>query len=397
MALFKRRKQLAEGLAIRVQSALDKVGKQHPDARISGLTVTKEGQARFTIETPRDKIEVGERLRLEAEQTASSIDGVTGVTAVLTAMAEPGSQPPSARPAAKPSLPTTHRHQKGEPLPSAPASPQSGGQPNRSALQPIPGVGRIVAITSAKGGVGKSTLTVNLAAALSQLGLRVGVLDTDVYGPSLPTMMGTANAKPETAPSGKLQPIEAHGLKTMSIGYVADTDAPMIWRGPVVMSAVTQMLNDVEWGQLDILLLDTPPGTGDIQLSLAQRFPISGVVIVSTPQDVALADVRRGVAMFRKTEVPVLGLVENMAWFEDQTGARIPIFGEKGAQTLAAELDLAVLGEVPIVPDIRVSGDEGRPFATADQETVFTEIAKALLAALDTLEEKPAPEIVFED
>ena len=257
----------------------------------------------------------------------------------------------------------------------------------------------MIAVASAKGGVGKSTVAINLAIALSKLGLRVGVLDADVYGPSLPTMTDTVEANPSSTPSGKLKPIEAMGLKLMSIGYVSDIDAPMVWRGPVVMSALTQMMKDVDWGELDVLILDTPPGTGDVQLTLAQRMKLSGAIIVSTPQEVALADVRRGVAMFRKTEVPVLGLVENMAWFEDPVSQnRTYLFGEGGARRMAEVLEIPFLGEVPLVQKIREGGDSGQPAAAEDVASaeVFRTLAEGVLERLSKSESKPAPEIIFE-
>ena len=198
-------------------------------------------------------------------------------------------------------------------------------------LKPVPWIDRILVVASAKGGVGKSTVAVNLAAAMAKAGMRVGLLDADIYGPSIPTMMGTVDAEPATSGNKKLVPVEAHGMKTLSIGYLSDPDSPMIWRGPIVMSAITQLLNDAEWGTaaepLDILIIDTPPGTGDAQLAIAQKVPVTAAIIVTTPQEVALADVRRGAAMFAKTHVPVIGLVETMSWFYDPAGVRHFLMG----------------------------------------------------------------------
>jgi ATP-binding protein involved in chromosome partitioning len=227
-----------------------------------------------------------------------------------------------------------------------------------------PHVRHVIAVASGKGGVGKSTIAVNLAAGLARLGLRVGLMDADVYGPSIPRMTG-ADADPKFE-GGKLQPVEAWGLKVMSIGLIIDEDAPAIWRGPMASSAVRQFLNDVAWGTeadpLDVLVIDFPPGTGDIQLTLAQRVAFDGAVIVATPQEVALIDVRRGAAMFRKTEVPILGVVENMAYFPDpSTGAPIPIFGRGGGAAVAAELKAPFLGEIPIDPALREACDLGQP------------------------------------
>jgi ATP-binding protein involved in chromosome partitioning len=263
----------------------------------------------------------------------------------------------------------------------------------------MPGVNAMIAVASAKGGVGKSSVTVNLALACAALGLKVGILDTDVYGPSLPTMMGTQDISPTQNKEGDLIPVEAHGIKTMSIGYLADMDAPMIWRGPVVTSAINQMMKDVAWGELDILFVDTPPGTGDIQLSLAQRAPLSGAVIVSTPQEVALADVRRGVAMFHKTHTPVLGIIENMSWFEDPISHnRTHIFGEGGAKRTAHALGTPFLGELPILPKIREGADIGHPEALnpGHAQDAFLAISETIMSSMTTLHGKDLPKIIFE-
>jgi ATP-binding protein involved in chromosome partitioning len=264
----------------------------------------------------------------------------------------------------------------------------------------------VVAVASGKGGVGKSTVAVNLACAMAMLGRRVGLLDADVYGPSIPRMTG-AHDEPELGEDRKLQPLRAHGLKIMSIGLLVDEAAPMIWRGPMASSALNQMLNDVAWGSeaepLDILVIDMPPGTGDIQLTLAQRVSLSGAVVVSTPQEVALIDVRRGVSMFEKTHVPILGVIENMAFFADPTtGAAIPIFGHGGARATAEALGASFLGEIPIEVALREACDAGVPLVSSGADTLAT---RAFLAAaaqvLEAVEAgeglKPAPRIVFED
>jgi ATP-binding protein involved in chromosome partitioning len=256
----------------------------------------------------------------------------------------------------------------------------------------------IVAVASAKGGVGKSTVAVNLAVAAAKSGLRVGLLDADIFGPSVPTMMGTVGQKPQLSAAKKMQPLLAHGVSTMSLGYLVDPDNAVVWRGPMVMSAVVQLINDTDWGDLDLLFIDTPPGTGEVQLTLVQRLPLDGAVIVSTPQEVALADVRRGVGMFRKTAVPVLGVIENMAWFEQNDGSRTYIFGEGGAQRTAAEMGVPFLGALPILPVLREGGDAGVPAATGDSTAAeaFRLLAEAVSEALAASPNKPAPSLLFE-
>jgi ATP-binding protein involved in chromosome partitioning len=256
----------------------------------------------------------------------------------------------------------------------------------------------IVAVASAKGGVGKSTVAVNLAVAAARLGLRVGLMDADITGPSLPTMLGTVGQKPEVTADKTMRPLRAHGIVSASIGYLIDPDNPVVWRGPMMMSAVSQLITDVDWGDLDILFIDTPPGTGEVQLTLVQRLPLDGVVIVSTPQEVALADVRRGVAMFRKTAVPVLGVIENMAWFEQQDGSRAYIFGEGGAQRTATELGVPFIGALPILADLREGGDAGVPAATTNGVAgqAFTLLAEAVCDAAVSAPGKPAPVLLFE-
>ncbi|MCC6315457.1 MAG: iron-sulfur cluster carrier protein ApbC [Thermomicrobiales bacterium] len=226
--------------------------------------------------------------------------------------------------------------------------------------EPISGVKNTIAVASGKGGVGKSTVAANLAVALAQAGAKVGLLDTDVYGPSIPLMMG-AHAKPAVQ-NGKIVPLEAHGVKVMSIGFLLDPNKALIWRGPLVAQLINQFLNDVVWGELDYLVLDLPPGTGDVQLTLVQKIPISGAVIVTTPQEVALADAVKGLRMFEEVKTPVIGIVENMSGFIcPGCGERTNIFGEGGGRRVAAEHDVALLGEIPIEPHVRAGGDEGVP------------------------------------
>jgi ATP-binding protein involved in chromosome partitioning len=344
--------------------------------RISGLSVTEDGRVRFTLEAPADAVPRYQQVRDAAESAVRAQKGVIAVTAVLTAPAPP--------------RPGVTRMTKG-----APAPPAAQTAPRRA--EGIAGVGAIIAVASAKGGVGKSTVAVNLACAFAALGKSTGLLDADVYGPSAPTMLGLQDRKPEQGGDGKLIPLPAFGLKTMSIGYLVDIDAPMIWRGAMATSAVRQMLDDVAWAPLDILVLDMPPGTGDVQLTIAQRVPLSGAVIVSTPQELALADVRRGVAMFERTHIPLLGVIENMAWFETE-GRRHHLFGEGGARRTAETFGAPFLGELPLDPALRESGDSGAPLVAAAPDHPMSQRFLAMArAVLDGLAggDKPAPTIRF--
>ena len=349
--------------------------------RIDSIVVTDAGDVTIAVLGTRETIEQDENVLYEIEQVAKAVKGVGDVRVLLTAHST----------SAAPSKPVSA-------APSQRATPAKPPQKAGAGPLTIPGVKSIIAVASAKGGVGKSTVALNLAVALSRKGLKVGVLDADVYGPSVPTMTGTAESHPGQGEAGKLIPIEAHGLKLMSIGYISDIDAPMIWRGPIVMSALTQMMKDVIWGELDILIIDTPPGTGDAQLTLAQRISLDGAVIVSTPQEVALADVRRGVAMFRKTHVPVLGVVENMAYFEDPVSHnRTFLFGEGGARRMAETLDVPFLGELALIPAIREGGDEGKPVALGEEGAAeaFLSLADAVSREMAAASGRRLPEIVF--
>nr|BCX01678.1 MAG: iron-sulfur cluster carrier protein [Bacteroidota bacterium] len=246
----------------------------------------------------------------------------------------------------------------------------------------LPGVRNLIAVASGKGGVGKSTVAVNLAVALAKSGARVGLLDTDIYGPSIPTMFGLRGVRPQLTEARKILPVEKFGVRLLSMGFLVDPDTPVVWRGPMVSSAVRQFLADADWGELDYLVLDLPPGTGDIQLTLVQTVPLTGAVIVSTPQEVALADARKGVMMFRHVRVPVLGLVENMAYFvpPDLPDRRYYLFGQGGARRLAEELEVPFLGEIPLEETIRAGGDEGVPVLIRNPEgaaaRAFRELAE---------------------
>jgi ATP-binding protein involved in chromosome partitioning len=350
---------------------------------IEGLAL-RNNHVSFAIEVPPERGPASEPLRKACEDAVHNIPGILSVTAVLTAHREraAAAQP---RPASQPSA---HAHSHSHAHGNAGISREAG----------IPGVAAIIAVASGKGGVGKSTVAVNLALALSSLGKKTGLLDADIYGPSAPRLLNITD-KPES--DGKqLKPIERYGIKTMSIGYLVDTDTPMIWRGPMVMGALTQMLSDVAWAPLDILVVDMPPGTGDAQLTLAQRVPLAGAVIVSTPQDLALIDARKGLAMFRKTEVPILGIIENMSTFICPTcGSEHHIFGHGGARATAAELDCEFLGEIPLLPIIRETSDAGTPIVASRPDSpeanAFLKLAERIAEKL-SVEAKPAPKIIIE-
>ncbi len=347
---------------------------------VEGLAV-RDGHVVFALEVAPERGASAEPLRQACEDAVKAMRGVLSVTAVLTAQREARGMRPHRAGISR------EARAAGEAAPG----PRAPG---------VPGVKAIIAVASGKGGVGKSTVAVNLALGLAALGLKTGLLDADIYGPSVPRLLAIKE-KPESD-GKKLRPIERFGLKVMSIGFLVDEDTPMIWRGPMVMSALTQMLNDVEWAPLDVLVVDMPPGTGDAQLTLAQRVPLAGAIIVSTPQDLALIDARKGLAMFRKTEVPVLGIVENMSTFIcPQCGHETHIFGHGGARETARMLDCDFLGEIPLVPSIRETSDAGTPIVAAQPKSAE---AKAFLAVAAKVAEKlssggaarPAPRIVME-
>jgi ATP-binding protein involved in chromosome partitioning len=278
-----------------------------------------------------------------------------------------------AGPAAEPRAPAhDHGHAGHRHGPAAP--PQVGQKPA------IPGIKSVIAVASGKGGVGKSTTAVNLALALAQSGLKVGLLDADIYGPSIPRMMGISG-KPHSPDGKRLHPMQGWGIPTMSMGYLVAEDTPMIWRGPMVMSALEQMLRDVAWGELDVLVCDLPPGTGDAQLTMAQRVPLAGAVIVSTPQDIALLDARKGLNMFRRVDVPVLGIIENMSYFCcPNCGHRSDIFAHGGAQKTAKELGVDFLGELPLNIAIRETSDGGQPIVASQPDSDEAKAYRAIAA-----------------
>jgi ATP-binding protein involved in chromosome partitioning len=295
---------------------------------------------------------------------------------------------------------TAERAGGGAAARGAPSRPQ-GAPPRPGGPSPagIPGVAAIIAVASGKGGVGKSTTAVNLALALRDLGLKAGILDADIYGPSMPKLLAIRE-RPQTVGGNRLRPIERFGMPVMSIGFLIEEETPMIWRGPMVMSALTQMLREVEWGALDVMVVDMPPGTGDAQLTMAQQVPLKGAVIVSTPQDLALIDARRGIAMFRRVNVPVLGIVENMSTFIcPQCGTRSDIFGHGGARREAERLGVPFLGEVPLDIAIREKSDSGSPVVATVPDGVHAEYYRAIAKRVrDELAAagRPTPRIVIE-
>lgn len=333
--------------------------------------VVKEGNVGFTIEINPDQASAADALRTAAEHAVDSIEGVLSVSVILTAHNAT-------------SLSTSQA--------SAQPNAEHGGE---DLLKPAR---YIIAVASGKGGVGKSTTSINLALAFAAQGLKTGILDADIYGPSLPRLLGL-NEKPRSE-NNKLIPLSAWGLQAMSIGFLVDEDAPTIWRGPMVMSAVQQMLRDVAWGDLDILVIDMPPGTGDAQLTLSQRAELAGAVIVSTPQDLALIDARKGLNMFRRVNVPVLGIIENMSYFVCPSCDEIvDIFGTGGAKAEAERLGLSFLGGIPLDIEIRATSDAGTPIVSQNPSSphaeAYMKIAEKLITQLEGTT-RSSPAIIME-
>ena len=358
----------------RVLDALKRVKGPDLSADIVSLGLVSEivinkGKVYFAISVDPARADELEALRQAAEKAVGSVPGVEAVTVTLTADRAPGgassggngkgAEAPQGSPFTRPGAARDARHRPGG----------------------VPGVDHIIAVASGKGGVGKSTTAVNLALALKEKGLRVGILDADIYGPSMPRLLGL-KGQPQQVAGNKLEPMQAYGVKVMSMGFLVDEETPMIWRGPMVMSALSQMLKDVAWGDLDVLVVDMPPGTGDAQLTMAQQVPLAGAVIVSTPQDLALIDARKGLNMFRKVNVPVLGIVENMSTFVcPHCGQPSNIFGHGGAKAEAARLGVPFLGDVPLTIAIRETSDEGRPVVATDPSSPAAEAYRAIAAA----------------
>jgi ATP-binding protein involved in chromosome partitioning len=368
-----------------VQAALAKVptpgGAPLTEARVLSDIVVSDGKVFFSITVDAAQVKAWEPVRAQAEAAVRAVPGVQSALVALTAERAAGAAARTpqaagaAAPAARPAHPTDH-------------------------VQPgVPGVEAVIAVASGKGGVGKSTTAVNLALGLRDLGLKVGMLDADIYGPSLPKLLAIRE-KPQTIGGTRLKPIERYGLTVMSIGFLIDEETPMIWRGPMVMSAITQMLREVEWGKLDIMVVDMPPGTGDAQLTIAQQVPLKGAVIVSTPQDLALIDARRGVSMFKRVNVPVLGVVENMSYFLcPSCGTRSDIFSHGGARKEAERLGVPFLGEVPLHMSIREKSDAGLPLVATEPDGPHAKIYRDIAAKVrDQLKggTRAAPKIVIE-
>ena len=374
-----------------VLSALAKVasptGETLPQARVLSDIVVSDGKVFFSMTVDAATVKAWEPVREAAEKAVRAIPGVQSALVALTAeRAARGPQPSHVAQNRAAAAPPAHAH----------AHPADKVQPG------IPGVDAIIAVASGKGGVGKSTTAVNLALGLRDLGLKVGMLDADIYGPSLPKLLAIKE-KPQTIGGTRLKPIDRYGLSVMSIGFLIDEETPMIWRGPMVMSAITQMLREVEWGKLDVMVVDMPPGTGDAQLTMAQQVPLKGAVIVSTPQDLALIDARRGVAMFKRVNVPVLGIVENMSYFLcPSCGSRSDIFGHGGARQEAERQGVPFLGEVPLHMTIREKSDSGMPVVATEPDGVHAKIYRDIAAkVLEQIKGGPAagratPKIVIE-
>ena len=350
-------------------------------AMIAGVAAT-DGQVVVSLEVPPDRAATLEPLRAAAEAAVAALPGVDRAMIVLTAERS-GPVP------AQPKSPVAGQPGQGGAAPR----PVGGGRAGSGRRIEVPDVGAIIAVASGKGGVGKSTVALNLALGLVANGRRVGLLDADIYGPSMPRMTGLSG-KPSTPDGESLDPMQAHGLKVMSIGFLVDEETPMIWRGPMVQSALTQMLRDVNWGALDVLVVDMPPGTGDAQLTMAQQVPLAGAVIVSTPQDIALLDARKGLNMFRRVEVPVLGIVENMSYFVcPHCGGRSDVFSTGGARREAERLGVDFLGEIPLDITIRETSDGGTPITVARPESPHAGAFRDIAATVwDTLYDAPARE-----
>ncbi|HET6621118.1 MAG TPA: iron-sulfur cluster carrier protein ApbC [Dongiaceae bacterium] len=379
--------QIMEALrAVRLPQGVDRAGGDIVTAgMVSGLML-RDGHVGFAIEVSASQAPVMEPVRKAAEKAIMDLPGALSAAVVLTAhRAAPQTARGDAQRPSGPARPQAHAHGHAQP---------GGGK------LALPGIKHIIAVASGKGGVGKSTTAVNLALALHANGLEVGLLDADVYGPSQPRMMGISG-KPTSKDGKVMEPMANHGIKVMSMGFLIDEETPMIWRGPMVMSAITQLLRDVAWGELDVLVCDLPPGTGDTQLTMAQNVPLSGAIIVSTPQDIALLDAKKGLNMFRKVDVPVLGIIENMSYFAcPHCGERTEIFAHGGARREAERFNVDFLGEIPLDIAIRETSDGGQPIVVSQPDSphaaAYREIARKVWAGLSATQQRQGPRIVVQ-
>jgi ATP-binding protein involved in chromosome partitioning len=355
------------------------------------------GKVIFSITVPAEQAQELEPLRQAAEKVVADIPGVQSAMVALTAERQAGSAPTGSPVRPAPSA----GQAAGVPPPMQGRAAQQGSGPPQQAG--VPGIDAIIAVASGKGGVGKSTTAVNLALGLQANGLKVGILDADIYGPSMPRLLHITG-RPEPVSGRVLKPLEGYGLKVMSMGFLVEEETPMIWRGPMVISALTQMLREVQWGELDVLVVDMPPGTGDAQLTMSQQVPLAGAIIVSTPQDLALIDARKGLNMFRRVDVPVLGIIENMSYFIcPSCGERSDIFGHGGAEAEAERIGVPFLGAVPLHMDIRAKSDAGTPIVVSDPASEHAKIYRQIAeAAWNRVQEerslggRQAPAIVVE-
>jgi ATP-binding protein involved in chromosome partitioning len=356
----------------------------------------KDGRISFSITVPAERATELEPLRQAAEKVVRDMEGVTAVTAVLTAEKPrgPAANGSGGRGAQVPESARV-REARARGMGGAAASPPPAAAPAAAGRGiRVAGIKHMIAVASGKGGVGKSTTAVNLALGLQAIGLKAGILDADIYGPSQPRLLGLTG-RPQVAQGNTLRPMQGFGLKAMSMGFLVDEGTPIIWRGPMVVSALTQMLRDVDWGDLDVLVIDMPPGTGDVQLTMAQQVPLSGAIIVSTPQDLALIDARKGLNMFRKVDVPVLGIIENMSYFIcPKCGERSDIFGHGGAHAEAEKLGIPFLGGVPLHIDIRATSDAGRPIVASSPDSPHAQIYREIATrAWSELQESPGAQL----
>lgn len=360
-------------------------GSNVVDRGVISEVVIANGKVYFAMDAGEGDPASFEPLRQKAEELVGALEGVVSVGVTVTAERKQGQQPTGQRPQNG----NGHGGQGGGHSHGGQGGGHAGGQnEGHAGGQALPGVKHIIAVASGKGGVGKSTTSVNLALGLKALGLKVGILDADVYGPSMPRLLGIS-AEPQVGPDNQIMALEAYGIKVMSMGFMVAEGTPVVWRGPMVMSALGQMLGKVTWAPLDVLVIDMPPGTGDVQLTIAQQTPLAGAVIVSTPQDLALIDARKGMAMFGQVNIPILGIVENMSYFLcPKCGERSDIFGHGGARQEAQKIGTEFLGEVPLNMVIRETSDAGRPIMATDPDSAeaqaYLAIAKKVMARIGT-------------